>query len=127
MSDNVIRPFQDKDGKRIGYHIWCEGCEEYHGIWVYNSNSYNGAKWTFNEDMIKPTFSPSLLVRSGHYQEDHKGGCWCDYNKKNPDKKAPFKCGVCHSFIRNGQIQYLNDCTHKLAGQTIDLKPDPND
>ena len=28
---------------------------------------------------------------------------------------------VCHSFIKDGNIQYLNDCTHKLAGQTIEI------
>ena len=33
---------------------------------------------------------------------------------------------VCHSFVTNGRIQYLGDCTHKLAGQTVDL-PDWED
>lgn len=28
---------------------------------------------------------------------------------------------VCHSFITDGQIQFLNDCTHPLAGQTVPL------
>ena len=28
---------------------------------------------------------------------------------------------VCHSFIRDGRIQFLGDCTHHLAGQTVDL------
>jgi hypothetical protein len=27
----------------------------------------------------------------------------------------------CHSFIRNGQIQFLSDCHHELAGKTVDL------
>ena len=30
---------------------------------------------------------------------------------------------ICHTFVRNGQIQYLNDCTHKLAGKTIPMEP----
>ena len=25
------------------------------------------------------------------------------------------------AFVRNGQIQFLSDCTHKMAGQTVDL------
>lgn len=28
---------------------------------------------------------------------------------------------VCHSYVTNGRIQYLGDCTHELAGQTVDL------
>jgi len=29
----------------------------------------------------------------------------------------------CHSFITDGQIKFLGDCTHELAGQTVALKP----
>lgn len=28
---------------------------------------------------------------------------------------------VCHYFLRNGQIQYLGDCTHAMRGQTVPL------
>ncbi|MNJ76318.1 hypothetical protein D3C77_735750 [compost metagenome] len=28
---------------------------------------------------------------------------------------------VCHSFVTDGRSQYLTDCTHALAGQTVDL------
>jgi hypothetical protein len=27
---------------------------------------------------------------------------------------------VCHSFVRDGQIQFLGDCTHALKGQTVE-------
>jgi hypothetical protein len=27
----------------------------------------------------------------------------------------------CHSFVRNGRIEFLGDCTHALASQTVDL------
>jgi hypothetical protein len=30
---------------------------------------------------------------------------------------------ICHCFIRDGQIQFLLDCTHALAGQTVPLPP----
>jgi len=55
-------------------------------------------RWTFNGDFNKPTFSPSLLV-----------------NKDNPKSR-------CHSFVRDGKIQFLSDCHHELAGQTVDLE-----
>lgn len=32
---------------------------------------------------------------------------------------------VCHSFVREGRIQFLGDCTHRLAGHTVDLPAFP--
>ena len=29
---------------------------------------------------------------------------------------------VCHSFVRDGRIEFLSDCTHELAGQTVELE-----
>lgn len=55
----------------------------------------DGPRWTFNGDLDKPTISPSLLVQ-GQYR--------------------------CHSFIKDGQIQFLTDCDHQLAGQTVPLQ-----
>lgn len=74
--------------------IYCDGCKCCHCF---------DERWTFNNDFDKPTFSPSLLVRR-NYGED---------NEKQ----------ICHSFVRNGKIQYLGDCTHELAGKTLDLEP----
>jgi hypothetical protein len=51
--------------------------------------------------MIRPTFEPSILISIGN----------------GPD--APRL--VCHSFVREGKIQFLGDCTHELAGQTVPL------
>ncbi len=28
---------------------------------------------------------------------------------------------VCHTFVTDGRIQFLGDCTHVMAGQTVDL------
>lgn len=57
--------------------------------------------WTFNGDLEKPTFSPSLLV-TGYLNEKHPNG-------------------RCHSYITDGNINYLSDSTHEYAGQTIEL------
>lgn len=65
------------------------------------------AGWTFNGDYERPTFKPSILV---------KGTDW--------DGKVPgqgITRTVCHSFVTDGRIQFLGDCTHSLAGQTVDL------
>lgn len=93
--------------------FYCEGCKTHHAV---------DESWSFNGDYEKPTFSPSVLVRSGHYADSFKGDCWCTYYQKNPEKTVSFKCMRCHSFVRDGKIEYLSDCSHELAGQTVELK-----
>jgi hypothetical protein len=66
--------------------------------------------WSFNGDLDKPVFGPSVLS-TWHYHDEDTG---TTHNN------------VCHSFIgcngaQPGQIIFLGDCTHKLAGQTVDL------
>lgn len=56
-------------------------------------------RWTFNNNFDKPTFSPSMLVHG------------------TEDGFAP----RCHTFVRNGKIEYLSDCSHEMKGHTIDL------
>jgi hypothetical protein len=34
--------------------------------------------------------------------------------------------GPCHSFLRNGQWEFLSDCAHRLAGQTVPMVPIPS-
>lgn len=101
--------------------FWCPGCDEAHAIRVDGPNAW---QWDRNAD--RPTFSPSVLVTSGHYSPGHDGkSCWCTYNAAHPGEEQPgakrFICGRCHSFVRDGQIQFLSDCTHTLAGQTVSL------
>jgi hypothetical protein len=82
-----------------------------------------GPGWVFNGNYDRPTFSPSILVTSGHYAGSGSK-CWCTYNASEiaaGREPSGFKCSRCHSFVRNGQIQFLTDCTHKLAGKTVDL------
>ncbi len=81
------------------YTFECPGCGCYHGVWTSRPNSITNGIWTFNGDINKPTFSPSLLIR---FNQDGK------------------EC-VCHSFVRDGKIQYLGDCTHVFKNQTIEL------
>lgn len=77
-------------------HFWCPGCNIAHGI-RYNPGGEDTHVWEWNGDREKPTISPSILVQGGSYNH------------------------VCHSFVRDGQIQFLSDCTHELAGQTVEL------
>ena len=91
--------------------IKCPGCNCHHVIATVVPFG-NGAKWSFNGDMEKPTFTPSLLVRTGKYVPGHE----------NMDEEGfEGMSSICHSFISNGFIQFLNDCTHELKGQTVEL------
>lgn len=75
------------------------------GRWLYycpgcDEHHGPGDSWAFNGDHERPTFSPSILV-TGYIRD------------------AEVRC---HSFVRDGQIQYLGDCTHALAGQTVPME-----
>lgn len=107
---------RDGEGGRIRFR--CPGCKDVHDVRVGGSHP-----WTWNGDVERPTFQPSILVRSGHYASHFNGSCWCTYNAEHPDDPVSFKCAICHSFVTDGQIQFLNDCTHELAGKTVPLPP----
>lgn len=83
-----------------GVMFWCKGCDMFHVINL--DSTYSSITWDFNENYEKPTFSPSILVEYPWGMERRKV--------------------ICHSFITDGKIQYLGDCTHALANQTIDLE-----
>ncbi|MDX2187790.1 MAG: DUF6527 family protein [Opitutaceae bacterium] len=91
--------------------FYCPGCKCGHGVWT-EKPALNGARWSWNGDMVKPTFSPSLLIDTEYPQ-----GC-DEQGRPRPSVRT-----VCHSFVRDGQIQFLGDCTHELAGQTVPLPP----
>lgn len=102
---------------------WCEGCRTAHQVKIAGPGA-----WGFNGDYERPTFTPSVLVTSGHYMPGHdpSKGCYC--NKPPPDGAAwGFACRRCHTFIRGGIVEFLSDCTHALAGQSRPMAPLPGD
>lgn len=104
------------DGKYADFH--CPGCGEIHCLTVKPASPQG---WDFNGNLDTPTFQPSVLVRVGHYAPHFKGPeCWCNY-KERTGEAAPYACVVCHSFVRDGMIEFLSDCTHALAGKTLPL------
>ena len=101
--------------------IWCPGCEDHHELLIKKDGDKRG--WTFNGNMDKPTFQPSLLVTRGHYvqgQPQPPECPQCTY-KDDDGNPWPWGCGRCHSFIRDGMIEFLTDSTHALAGKTVPL------
>ena len=107
--------FRKVEGGRLGFR--CPGCGDMH--------QFETSRWTVTGPEDAPTVVPSLLITCGHYVTGYtaeESGCWCKWNREHPTEKGP-ECYRCHSFITNGQIQFLTDCTHKLAGKTVPLEP----
>jgi hypothetical protein len=92
-----VREQLHTDGHVVGYSFKCPGCNYDHSPWTVPFEDQ--AVWGFNGDVNNPTFTPSILFRTA--------------NKNGPV--------VCHSFVTNGMIQFLGDCTHPLANQTVSL------
>jgi hypothetical protein len=117
---NILRT---DDAGRIMF--WCPGCAEAHVIRVGDGT---GPGWGYNGNPDAPTFTPSILVRGvridgGDEEFDRILDTYKlpeDRDRMLADKRINT---VCHSFVVNGQIQFLGDCTHALAGKSVDLPP----
>lgn len=91
------------DGR--GCWIWCPGCQEAHRPRIVGADGTKpeGPVWEWNgRDDEHFGIEPSLLVG------------------------VPGSGNVCHSFIRDGWWEFLDDCTHELAGQTVPMIPLPD-
>lgn len=97
----------------------CPGCDQEHVVRVEELPGSGRDVWEYNGNAAAPTFTPSYLLTTHMWEPP--------VTPKNLDawRAAPWPqtkvAKVCHSFITDGRIQYLGDCTHHLAGQTIDL------
>lgn len=111
----IGRKLRSIEGGRVAFK--CPGCNMMHQVGV---GTGPGPRWGYNGDPDKPTFTPSIVVTTGHFVQPN--GKHCD---KSGDPDWPCDCMRCHSFVTNGQIRFLPDCTHALAGQTVDLPDIP--
>lgn len=94
-----------------GCWLWCPGCNTAHRPQVVGEDGSkpDGPCWEWDGNEERPTFSPSYLTwwTAGPLSQD-------------PGEHR------CHSFIRDGRWEFLSDCTHHLAGQTVDMVPLPD-
>ncbi len=95
-----------------GYSHWCPGCEEMHSITV---DRVGGTNWTFNGNLERPTFSPSVRITGFDWPTDEEEVLILRR------EQVPRRPVCCHYFITDGQIQFCGDCTHGLNGQTVPL------
>jgi len=87
------------------WKFWCPGCDSAHMV---------SESWQINTETA--TISPSVLVYGSKklINEDLTGDALTAPENVTTTPR-------CHSFVTNGQIQYLDDSTHALAGQTVEL------
>lgn len=105
-------------------YIHCPGCNDIHAVNV----GPNG--WGYNGNPESPTLTPSVHSKSGHFARANgdatPGNCYCDVKERIPDWDDDHKCVSCHSYVRAGKIEFLSDCSHDKAGQTLELLPVPD-
>lgn len=84
-----------------GVAHYCVACKGMHNFSVKRPN-YLSQRWTWNENIIAPTFFPSMhiVVR---------------------DMRKPKFMQSCHYWLRSGRVEFLRDSTHSMAGITISL------
>jgi hypothetical protein len=107
--------------------FWCPGCDDFHQIPVAATRE-PGKAWGWDGDVDRPTFEPSLLVRSGHYTKVGGSAADCEFCNWSDAEKAEWGgsgCVLCHTFVRGGIIEFLGDCTHALVGQKVPIPPWP--
>ncbi len=115
-----------------GTLVFCEPDEATH-IWIITPGPFRNhfipvqikgtragtGNWTWNGDTEKPTLRPSLLVTGMPLREEFFTDEQREAIKRG--EKTQLNEMVCHSWITDGQINFLSDSNHKLAGQTLDL------
>ena len=89
--------YEGKKYHHTQYAYQCPGCGYEHVFGLKNEGGHH----QFNMNLERPTVSPSLVA---------------DFT---PGK-------ICHSFIKDGKIQFLSDCWHQLKGKTVELPEYPN-
>lgn len=97
----------DSSGTRLqdNVWVWCPGCEQAHRFAVNPATPDRTPIWGWNGSCVTPSFEPSYLT-------------WWTTTDGTEHR--------CHSFLRDGVWQFLDDSTHALAGQFVPMVPLPD-
>lgn len=90
----VARITQHGTNRDKAVAFYCPGCRCSHVVPVEGKRA-----WGWNGSTERPTLTPSLLTKTS-----------------NTD--------TCHLFVTDGQIRFLGDCTHDMAGKTVPMEPE---
>lgn len=80
------------------YEHFCPGCGCAHRLEI-GARGPDGRKLGFDGDIYTPGFEPEVVVLEGRR--------------------------VCRYLLRGGRLFFADDCTHALAGKTVDLPDFP--
>jgi hypothetical protein len=105
-----VRTINEGEEQYRAVSFGCPGCGWCHFLPV-DGDSTKRPVWGWNNEMDMPTLTPSILMRTQRRKKE----------SSEPFDESQIEQVVCHSFVTNGRIQFLGDCTHALAGQTVDL------
>jgi hypothetical protein len=77
------------------------GDTEYLTFWCPGCKSWHSVNstWSWNYSLCSTTINPSIKVTG--------------FSEKGQT--------ICHSYVRDGRIGYLSDCTHELKGQNVKM------
>ena len=81
-------------GSRLYFR--CPGCQCVHRVPIEDCGP-GVPVWEWNRSVDAPTLFPSI-----------------NYSYDNPETQ-------CHSFVKDGKIQFMSDCWHSLKGQTVTI------
>lgn len=81
----------------------CPGCNMDHIIPITGKKA-----WGFNGNLESPTLTPSIVYRFEWSKADQ-------LEDRHADE-------ICHSYVTNGFIEFLSDCTHELRGKIVPLE-----
>jgi len=69
----------------------CPACPDVHQV---------NATWTWDGNLERPSFHPSILVRSSDGENVQS---------------------ICHFIVTDGRMAFRDDCTHKFKGMTVEM------
>jgi hypothetical protein len=106
------------DSGPIGWCHYCPGCRHTHCFNVEQPtrawpefNIAGGVKWSFNGNLERPSFSPSMLIQTGGW--------------KSPEGKDIPQRTLCHYVLSDGVINFCADSAHELTGRAVPLADYP--
>ena len=105
MPKAIVRVVNDHGVTYPNLMFVCPGCSEFGGSGLHmlpvNTDKKSPA-WDWDGNLEAPTVNPSILT--------------------NKDREE-FRC---HSFLRNGVLEFLGDCAHSLKNQHVPLPDLPD-
>jgi len=118
----IHKPYFEQTAPIVGYEFFCPGCKHKHQIPVVADAQLNGSPycWQYNANREKPTFQPSINLRTGIYagatlstEKTEAAEHWNDFLQRTSV--------ICHFFIIEGKISYCGDTTHEFSGQVVPM------